>query len=98
MIALQQRAEGVVLPVRARAGGRANSLQGEHDGALKVSVTTAPEKGKANQAIAALLCRELGLRKGQVELIAGATSPRKQFLLRDVSADELQKRIEAAVK
>ncbi len=95
MIALQSHAEGVILPVRAQPGARRNEVRGEQDGMLKVCVTQSPEKGKANKALAALLSKALRLRKSQIELIAGETSPQKRFLIRGVTAEELSRRIAA---
>jgi uncharacterized protein len=89
MIQLVPHADGTILPVRARAGTRRNELRGEQGGHLRVSVTQAPEKGKANQAIIDVLCRELGLRSSQVELIAGGTSSRKRFLIRGLKPADL---------
>ena len=94
MIALEQHERGVILPVRALAGARDSTVRGTHEGALKVSVTQVAEKGKANRAIRDLLCKRLGLRKSQVELIRGTTSSQKEFLVRDVTVDELRRRIE----
>ncbi len=96
MIALEPHAEGTVLPVRAHAGARRNEVRPGDDGALRVSVTQAPEKGKANKAIAALLAKELKLKKSQVELIAGETAAKKRFLVRGVTPEELQARIEGS--
>ncbi len=59
MIKLQATSSGVLLPVKARPAGKKNAITGEHDGALKVTVTAAPEKGKANAAIVALLAEQL---------------------------------------
>jgi hypothetical protein len=59
---LEQHTEGVVLPVRANPRGRRNELRIAEGGILRVSVTQAPEKGKANKAIIELLSRELGLK------------------------------------
>ncbi|HVX13438.1 MAG TPA: DUF167 domain-containing protein [Pirellulales bacterium] len=84
--------DGVVLPVRAHAGARRNEIRRGSDGILRVSVTQAAEKGKANRAIIELLARELGLRKSQLELIAGATSPQKRFLIRGITSAELTQR------
>jgi uncharacterized protein YggU (UPF0235/DUF167 family) len=86
-----------MLPVRAHAGGRRNGIAGQQDGMLKVSVTQAAEKGKANRAILGVLCDELSLRKSQVELLAGDTSPQKRFLVRDLPMEELRQRIDAAL-
>ena len=94
MIELADHAEGVLLPVRAHAGARRNAVDGVKAGCLQVSVTQAPEKGKANQAIVALLADELGMRKNQFELVAGETSPQKRFLVRGIAKAELARRID----
>jgi len=98
LIQLESLAQGVVLPVRAQAGARNNGIQGEHDGALKVSVTQAPEKGKANKAIVHVLSKQLGLRKSQISLISGETSSQKRFSVASVSVAELRSRIEACLE
>ncbi len=97
MIQLEPHAEGVILSVRAQAGARSNGIQGTHAGALKVSVTQAPEKGKANKAIVAILAKQLRLRKSQIEMLSGETSPHKRFLIGDMAVDDLQGRIEASL-
>lgn len=97
MVALEPHAEGTVLPVRAQPGARRNEIRGEQDGALKVCVTQTPEKGKANKVIVAVLAKGLGLRKSQIELLAGPTSHQKRFLVRDVTPPELARLIERAM-
>jgi len=97
VIDLAAHPEGTILPVRAHAGARRNELKGVQAGALQVAVTQAPEKGKANKAIIALLADQLGLRKSQIELIAGETSPQKRFLIRGVEPATLAERIERAL-
>jgi uncharacterized protein len=93
MLDLQPHADGTILPVRAQPGARRNEIRGEQDGMLKVRVTQSPEKGKANRALIELLSKSLGLRKSQVELIAGETSHQKRFLVRDIAVRELAERI-----
>ncbi|MHB0959796.1 MAG: DUF167 domain-containing protein [Pirellulaceae bacterium] len=93
MIELSAHREGVVLPVRAQPGARENALRGVQNGALKVAVTQVAEKGKANKAIVALLCRALGLKRSQVELMAGDTAAQKKFLVRDISLEDLAARL-----
>jgi uncharacterized protein (TIGR00251 family) len=94
--ALEEHAEGVVLKVRAHAGARRNAIGTERDGHLQISVTQAPEKGKANRAIIALLADELHLRKSQIELVAGETSPQKRFLVREITLAALAAKISDA--
>jgi uncharacterized protein (TIGR00251 family) len=94
MIALEAHPEGTILPVRAHAGAKRNAVTGIRAASLHVSVTQAPEKGKANKAIVALLAQSLGLRKSQLELLTGETSPQKRFLVRNIFPAELKTRIE----
>ena len=94
MIVLEVHRDGTILPVRAQPGARCNEIRGEQDGALKVSVTQSPEKGKANKALIEVLAKALALKKSQMELLSGETSHQKRFLVRGVSPDELRKRIE----
>ncbi len=93
MIALEPHAEGTILPIRAHPGARRNGIRGHHGGMLKVSVTQAPEKGKANKALVALLAEQLSLRKSQIELLSGETTAQKRFLIRGIAPAELLQRI-----
>ena len=45
--------------------------------ALKVVVTAAPDKGKANAAVQALLAKSFGVAKSAVSIIAGETDRHK---------------------
>ena len=98
MIALESCEHGVILPVRAQPGARRNSIAGVHDGRLRVAVTQVAEKGKANKAIVGLLSQAFGLKKSQITLLAGETSPQKRFLVTQVSESELRERITAALE
>ena len=89
---------GLVIQVKALPGGRKNEVRGEHAGALRVSVTQAPEKGKANVAVIEVICDALGLRRNQIELIAGETNPRKKFLIREIEAADLAARLKRAIE
>ena len=44
---------------------------------LKLQVTAAPERGRANDAVAALLAETLGLPRSCVRIVAGHGSPQK---------------------
>lgn len=96
LIALEPHPEGLVVQVRALPGAQRNEIRGEQEGALRVAVTQIAEKGKANKALRDVVARGLNLRKSQVELVAGHTSSHKRFLVRDVAAAELLKKIAQA--
>ena len=65
---------------------------------LRVSVTQAPEKGKANKAMIEVLSKRLGLRKSQFSLVSGETSRQKKFLVRAITPDELASRIKQTLE
>ena len=98
MVQLEPHASGVILPVRAQPGARQSAIRGEHQGMLKVSVTQVAEKGKANKALIEVLASELSLRKSQIELLSGETSHDKRFLIREIDAEELSRRLAAQLK
>ncbi|MGQ9576093.1 MAG: DUF167 domain-containing protein [Thermoguttaceae bacterium] len=98
MTALQAHPEGTILLVHARAGARRSQLRACQDGTLGVWVTQAPEKGKANNAIVEILAAKLSLRKSQLELLSGQTSPRKRFLVRGLRPDELLGRVRSLLE
>ena len=88
---LQEHRDGVVLPVRAQPGARRSGLTGVHDGALKIAVTQAAEKGKANAAIVTLLSKELSVPKSRLLILSGETSSRKRILIQGAALSEVSK-------
>ena len=94
---LEQNERGVILRVRAHAGARRNSILGIRAGALRVGMTAAPEKGKANQAIIALLSKALGVSKSSIEIVSGETSPLKRLRVRNIEMDQLRQLIAATI-
>lgn len=51
---------------------------------LKVAVTAAPEKGRANAALIALLAKSWRLPKSAIVLVTGETDRNKTLLLNDI--------------
>ncbi len=98
MIAVTAHVEGCLLPVRAQPGARKNAVLGEQAGALKVAVTAPPEDGRANQALTKVLREALGLKRAQVELVSGAKSRLKTFLIRGMQSAELQAKVSALLE
>jgi uncharacterized protein (TIGR00251 family) len=97
MIELALHREGVLLSVKAEASARVNAVRGEHNGMLRVAVTAAPEKGKANRAILDVLAVAIGIRRSQISLIAGETRAQKRVLVRGLQAEELEARLAQAM-
>ncbi|GIW79929.1 MAG: hypothetical protein KatS3mg105_1736 [Gemmatales bacterium] len=93
MIDVVEQDGNCILPVRVQPGARKNAAVGEHGGALKLAVTAPPEQGRANRAVIELLCALLDLKRSQIELLSGATSRDKKFLLRGVTAEALRAKL-----
>jgi uncharacterized protein (TIGR00251 family) len=93
VIVITPHPDGSILAVRAQPGARKNGVLGEHGGALKLAVTAPPERGRANKALTELLRELLGVKRSQVELYSGETSQDKRFLIRGLTAEELQNRL-----
>lgn len=65
----------VRLTVRVTPKAGRNEIAGRRaDGALLVRVTAAPEDGRANAAVCALIAGSLGVSKGSVRVARGGTS------------------------
>jgi len=88
-IALRDSADGCILPVRVHPGAKRNAITGVHDGALKISLTTPPTDGRANDALIAFLAERLGVPRARISLIAGATSRVKALRIAGLSAAEI---------
>ncbi len=67
----------VILPVHVVPRAARNEIVSVEGETLKVRVKAPPVKGKANEALVKLLAKTLGLRKDQVEIVAGRTARRK---------------------
>jgi uncharacterized protein (TIGR00251 family) len=97
MFELQSTSNGIILPVHAQPGARKSGITGVHAGRLKIAVTQAPEKGKANQALIKLLAEVVEIKRSQIVLIAGETSHHKKFLITGIDRATLAQRLTAAL-
>ena len=66
----------------------------EHNGALKIALTSAPVDGQANDALIAFLSKKLKIPKGCIEIISGhANKMKKLRVVTSVNLEELFKQI-----
>ena len=90
MIQLTSDDDDVLLPVKVVPKSSRDRIVGELDGALKVAVAAAPEKGEANKAVCKLIAKTLGLRGNQVQVNAGHGSPRKTLRITGTSIEHIR--------
>jgi uncharacterized protein (TIGR00251 family) len=58
-------ADGCTVSVRVHPGARRNAVSGVHDGAVKISLTTPPVDGRANEALIAFVAELVGIPRGR---------------------------------
>jgi len=84
---------GVTFAVRVVPRASKKEIVGVHGDALKVRLTAPPVEGRANDALIAFLAQWLGVRKSQVEIVAGATSRRKMIRVIGLSGQKAEERL-----
>lgn len=61
-----------------------------HDGRLKIAVTAPPVNGEANAAVIELVAGQLGIARGNVVVVAGASSRRKTLAIANVTRQQIE--------
>jgi uncharacterized protein (TIGR00251 family) len=69
----------MLLSVKVVPGSSRDRVVGRYADGIKVQVSAAPERGKANAAVIRVLAEFFAVKPPDVELISGAGNPRKQF-------------------
>ena len=86
--------DAVEIAVHASPGAGRTEVVGRHGAALKIKVAAPPERGRANDALAAMLAEALGVGPAAVELTSGASSRQKRFTVRGVDPAAVGSRLE----
>jgi uncharacterized protein (TIGR00251 family) len=74
-------------------GSSKTAVCGLLDEVIKFKVSTAPQKGKANQSFIEFLAKQLGVKKNAVSIISGLTSPVKQVRVLGMSGEKLLEKL-----
>lgn len=85
------------LRLRVSPKASSNRLVGWHGEALKLRVTAAPERGKANDAVIALLAEALELPRQAITLVHGETAQDKIVEITVLDEDEIRRRIDSRI-
>jgi uncharacterized protein (TIGR00251 family) len=81
------------LRIRVRARASRNKIEVSPEGEVRIYVTAAPEAGKANDAIVALLAKSLGIGRRSITLVKGHTVRDKVFSIEGLDTDEAMSRL-----
>jgi uncharacterized protein YggU (UPF0235/DUF167 family) len=83
------------LIVRVTPGARDSAVTGWQGDVLRLRVREKAQKGRANEAVAQLLAKSLGVPASAVVLKRGATSREKLFEVDGLDGVEIRKRLGA---
>ena len=87
MITVRETQTGVVFEIRVVPRASRSEAAGIQGDALKLRITAPPVEGKANEECIHLLAELLGVKRGQVTIVAGHTARTKTVVVAGVSAD-----------
>jgi uncharacterized protein len=92
-IPLDESGSGVTFAVKVHPRAKKNAITGEFGDALKVSLTTPPVDGRANEACIEFFAKLLKVPRSSVTIASGQTSRNKLIRVAGISAAELRYRI-----
>lgn len=75
-----------------------NAVTGWVGDRLKVCVRDAPERGKANAAVEAVVAAALNLPAGRVRIVSGQTSSRKWLEIDGLDEADVKRRLEQSLR
>lgn len=96
MLDVTAEGDAVLLSVKIVPGASRTRYVGLWERRAKISVAAPPEKGKANRALTAFLAGLLGVRKRDVTVVEGLTSPLKTIRIDRVTPNTVRAALQLA--
>lgn len=90
---LRTQSDGVWLSIKLQPRASANEIGEALGNELRVKVTAPPVDSAANEALVRLLAEKLGCGRNCVELVRGQTSRHKTVRIREMTAEEVVKKL-----
>jgi len=94
MIVFYESAEGVSFAVKVHPRAKKNAITGEVGDALKVSLTTPPVEGRANEACVEFFAKLLKVPQSSVTIASGLSSRNKVIRVGGVTAAYVRDRLD----
>jgi uncharacterized protein (TIGR00251 family) len=86
---------GAALTVRVTPRARKSEFAGVmEDGTVRIRIQEPPVEGKANRALVRFLSKVLGIRRSQIEIVAGKKGLDKIVAVEAMTAEEVENRIQ----
>ena len=94
MFAIKENSEGVSFAVKVHPRAKKNAITGELGDALKVSLTTPPVEGRANEACVEFFANLLKVPRSSVTIASGLSSRNKVIRVAGVTAQQARDRLQ----
>ena len=82
--------QGCTFTVKVVPGSSRDCVVGILGQALKVAVSSPPERGAANKALLKVLAKRFNIRPNRLRILSGYSQPRKQILALGLTAHQLR--------
>ena len=89
MIKLRAVEGGIVVSVKVQPNASKDRVIGEHADQIKIAVTVAPEKGKANKAVIKVLSKWLGIKSSDIQIVSGETLREKKVFIKNINDENI---------
>ena len=93
MIPIRESNQGATFAVNVHPRAKKNAITGELGDALKLSLTTPPIEGRANDACVEFLAKLLKVPRSSVTIASGQSSRNKVIRVMGLSAEEVRRRL-----
>lgn len=93
MIRLQENPSGVSFAVKVHPRAKKNAITGEVGDAIKLSLTTPPIEGRANDACVEFFAKLLKVPRSSVTIASGLTSRNKVIRVAGVTSEYVRDRL-----
>jgi uncharacterized protein len=93
MFAIRNASDGISFSVRVHPRAKKNAITGELGDALKVSLTTPPVEGRANEACIEFFAKLLKVPRSSVTIASGQTSRNKVIRVAGLTEQQVRDRL-----
>jgi uncharacterized protein (TIGR00251 family) len=93
MFAMNETSEGVTFAVKVHPRAKESAITGELGDALKLSITSPPVEGRANDACIDFFAKLLKLPRSSITIASGHANRVKVIRVSGVSAEEVRSRV-----
>jgi len=95
MIPVHESVGAATFAIKVHPRAKKNAITGELGDALKVSLTSPPVEGRANEACIDFFARVLNVPRSSITIASGQTSRRKVIRVAGVSAEQVRSRLQS---